>query len=554
MAIDSRLKHLARSFNPGRFSNPRNFGITDAERIALAQRMGIPVEEIFDFESGQNSSRINFRSRDESQRFGEALRYGDTLENIYNADVPQDLRDYFAGPGLGPQFFGEGDRAMAIDPLTGQPTGLWQFAGQAEDGDPSTAPGGVLPDRLAQQYMAQLNPSWVQKDILDDRLLDKLVPGLAIAMATAGFMNGISPGVTPDIGAENMFAYEPTPGVSWATPGATPPPSSFQVAQAGMSDVPQGLFNAGGDQISMWDAYGGGLDEFGQHALQSGYTPPQGNFVMPDGSSVFVPQGVNPPTGATPRSSTNLPKAPGGTPQGGGKPAPKPADKSSMKDTLKTAASGLSLATNAAALLSGGSGGESMEAMAGDLEESEEQRQARILASTQAINDAFSGFDDTYYGGIADAYRNFAMPQFSDQVKEARRVLPMSVPHTQSSAFQRKAGNLERDILTGEANLGRDAINEANRRRGEIEFQRGQLLSLAQGSAPTESIATQAATQASSLSAPPQFNPIADMFSKYASDAATMALAQRNAAPTAAQVVRPLTFGHNRRAAEKYIA
>jgi len=173
MAINSSLQeYLIRAFNPNLQTNSL---ANQEQQIEMARRLGIPVEQIFNMESGSNEYRINPRSYEENQSFQQALRYGDTLENLYNRYVPQDLRDYFSGPGVGQQFFGQGDRVMGIDPLTGQQTGLWQFAGAPTmEGDPGSAPGAILPDRLAQAYQSQLRPSWVQKDIPDGLFQEKL--------------------------------------------------------------------------------------------------------------------------------------------------------------------------------------------------------------------------------------------------------------------------------------------------------------------------------------------------------------------------------------------
>jgi len=208
MAINSSLQeYLIRAFNPNLQTNSL---ASQEQQIELARKLGIPVEQIFNMESGSNEYRINPRSYDENQSLQQALKYGDTLENLYNQYVPQDLRDYFSGPGVGQQFFGQGDRVMGVDPLTGQQTGLWQFAGAPTmEGDPGSAPGAILPDRLAQAYQSQLRPSWVQKDIPDGLFQEKLFGALAslpAAYAAGGALSNYFGGAGTSISAAEAAA------------------------------------------------------------------------------------------------------------------------------------------------------------------------------------------------------------------------------------------------------------------------------------------------------------------------------------------------------------
>lgn len=172
----------------------------------------------------------------------------------------------------------------------------------------------------------------------------------------------------------------------------------------------------------------------------------------------------------------------------------------------------------------------------------EEERTARIKAGTQRVNEMFGGFNDDYYGSIAEAYKNFQMPLLDEQAKEARRVLPFGTASTQSSAYQRQAGNLERDISRQTADIGNKAVTFANTRRGEVENSRSGLLNLAQSGADVETVNAAAADSAKVFGTPSpyiqgaivptpvsqqQFSPISDLFAKYTADAANGALAQR---------------------------
>lgn len=330
---------------------------------------------------------------------------------------------------------------------------------------------------------------------------------------------------------------------SGATAGGASAPSiaeSFQVAQAPgatMTDVTAGLGGGGGEAWRLAPEWGDPTWSLDPNTWAGAAPPP--NMTLPSGEAAYGP--AAPKTAPTGQEAPETPTSPDkGAAAGAGA-----AGGLAMRDVLQTAAAGAVLAS----ALDGG-GGE-MD-MGGELEESEEERQARIQASINAVNSAFSGFDAPYYTGIADAYRNYAMPQFSEQTKEARRRLPMTVPHTQSSAYNRKAAGLESDILREESNIGSESLNQANRRRGEVEMTKSELLNLASSSAPTETVAEQASTRAAQYAEPPQFSPIADLFEKYTADAANFAVLNRN--KPNAQVVRPLTFSHSPSRSQRIIA
>lgn len=187
----------------------------------------------------------------------------------------------------------------------------------------------------------------------------------------------------------------------------------------------------------------------------------------------------------------------------------------------------------------------------------EEARAARIKDSTNRVNTMFGGFNDDYYGSIADAYRDFQMPLLDEQAKEARRVLPFGTASTQSSAYQRQAGNLERDVARQTADVANKGVSFANTRRGEVENSRSGLLNLAQSGADVETVNAAAADASKVFGTPSpyiqgaivptpvsqqQFSPISDLFAKYTADAANGALAQRQGY-LPPKFSTPLTFG-----------
>lgn len=125
------------------------------------------------------------------------------------------------------------------------------------------------------------------------------------------------------------------------------------------------------------------------------------------------------------------------------------------------------------------------------------------------------GFNDAYYKNIADAYMDFQKPLLEEQIDQARRKLPMTVTSTGSSAYQRKAGNLERDYERAQVDLASKAQDVANQQRQQVEQNRSDLIGLANAGTDAASLAAQSSARSAALNKPPAFSPIADLFAKY---------------------------------------
>lgn len=125
------------------------------------------------------------------------------------------------------------------------------------------------------------------------------------------------------------------------------------------------------------------------------------------------------------------------------------------------------------------------------------------------------GFDDNYYKSIADSYLGFQKPLLEEQYSEARRKLPLQFASVGGSAYQRTAGNLERDYERAQTDLASKAQDAANQQRSQVEQNRSDLLGLANSGTDAGSVAAQANARAAALAKPPAFSPIADLFAKY---------------------------------------
>jgi hypothetical protein len=178
----------------------------------------------------------------------------------------------------------------------------------------------------------------------------------------------------------------------------------------------------------------------------------------------------------------------------------------------------------------------------------EESRNQRIRQNTAAINQQFDGtpdkpgFDNDYFKNVADSYLAFQKPLLEEQVGVARRNLPGRFATTSGSAYQREAGNLERDYSRELSNLSDKSLDFANAQRGAVENNRSDLIGMANSGTDASSLATQTAARLAALNKPPAYSPIADLFSKYSAQAGSYADAnmygQANRSPFA-----PLYYG-----------
>lgn len=348
-------------------------------------------------------------------------------------------------------------------------------------------------------------------------------------------------------------------------PPAPPPPASgtppMQLAQAPgttMTDVTSGLQGGGGSiplQGDQFDDLMRGQD-YSKALNARGLSVPLPTSTLPTGESVYDQTTGNAAQPATDKSKTNPDgtQAPAGT--NPDQPAAPAKPQSSLSDNLKTAAYGTAAAGAIYGALSPRNGAANGQAAADQLAETEQQRQARVTAATDSVNSAFAPYDDNYYNSIADAYKNFEGPLYNEQVTEARRTLPMSVPSTQSSAYLRKARQLETDVQRGQTDLDSQAIQQSQQRRGEIDAQKSDLLNMATAGADASTVADAAGQRAQLYAAPPQFSPIANLlFQQYATDAGNFALAQNaNSAGSAPRIVQPLTFARSPSSSQRIIA
>lgn len=161
--------------------------------------------------------------------------------------------------------------------------------------------------------------------------------------------------------------------------------------------------------------------------------------------------------------------------------------------------------------------------------ELEDQRQARIQSGVADINNIFSGFNDKFYKGRADAYTGYALPQFTQQFGNANRNLTYALADrglTNSSAARKQQSDLSFQGNVQKQGIIDTGAQQANQLRSQVEGQRSNLISQLQASADPATSSQLALSQAQSLSLPSTFAPLGNLFSNYAKNYALNAQAQ----------------------------
>jgi hypothetical protein len=160
----------------------------------------------------------------------------------------------------------------------------------------------------------------------------------------------------------------------------------------------------------------------------------------------------------------------------------------------------------------GGGGGDGGAAQA---RADEMARQARIKEGVGNINTRFNKFDDSFFEGRKQAYRNFATPQVNDAYKQVSDQLAFSLARTgldQSSEAARQSGVLMRDNALARQQLAEGATTEATKARQAVEDQRNSLISQVNMTSDPELAAQNALRSAGILEQQQAFNPVANLF------------------------------------------
>lgn len=252
-----------------------------------------------------------------------------------------------------------------------------------------------------------------------------------------------------------------------------------------------------------------------------------------------------PSGGSGPMNFPNAPGAPGapGAPPvppaapGGSSTTPAPkTDLQKIKDTL-----GIS---SAVGQLFSGLSTPSEGELAGLSRATDAGRRQVINQNLGKIEAAFQGFDDKYFDSIADAFKNYYQPQVDDTFKRASEQTIYAAPGgVGSTAFASKLGEVERDRSLAGVAVGEQSAEEAQRAKANIEGTKASLIGLAESSEDPGAFGAQAVAASKAAAQTPSYNPLADLFSRYANLAANASVANQQGYGRASP---PTSFGGGR--------
>lgn len=179
------------------------------------------------------------------------------------------------------------------------------------------------------------------------------------------------------------------------------------------------------------------------------------------------------------------------------------------------------------AIAGGGAQDDGLERLAQQQRADQQALDDRMGAGTSRINDAFGGYDDDYFSGVAKSYRDHFDKQVGEQSEEARRKIMLNWPGgPNTSGYARRMGNLTRDTERQFSDVASQSVDFANRHRGTIEDNRSNLMAQLQGGASAESVSSQAQSRAAAAATPPAYSPLGDLFARYTAIPANQVLAR----------------------------
>ena len=163
----------------------------------------------------------------------------------------------------------------------------------------------------------------------------------------------------------------------------------------------------------------------------------------------------------------------------------------------------------------------------------ETARQGRIKDGTASINTSFDDqFDDDFFDNLGQSYVDFARPQVDEQAAKARKQLTFALARNgtlDSSMRTTQNEDLTRDVNRGlqdVADKGRDYATSA---RTGVESSRSDLVSLLQTTGDNVGAANAALSRAETLSRPPAYSPIGQLFTDYTAGLSQQAAFERAA-------------------------
>lgn len=156
--------------------------------------------------------------------------------------------------------------------------------------------------------------------------------------------------------------------------------------------------------------------------------------------------------------------------------------------------------------------------------QNEAERARRVSEGTSRINQTFGKFDDSYYSGLGKSFLDYYKPDLDRLHNEAQKQLTFRFADAgslDSAASNQKLADLGREYALQSNQLFDRSLSAQQEGRADVERNRADLIGQLEQGAGVESSAISALARANSLSAPPQYSPLGDMFSSITGALAT---------------------------------
>lgn len=138
----------------------------------------------------------------------------------------------------------------------------------------------------------------------------------------------------------------------------------------------------------------------------------------------------------------------------------------------------------------------------------------RVKEGTEKVNKAFERFDDSFFSGVQDSYRDFARPQLDEQLSTARNDLRYHLARnglSDSTAWNKGVADLSTQFSRGMQDIASRGSEVAARQRAGLEDARSDLLRGLQASGDADLAIKQANARASIIAQPETFSPLTEI-------------------------------------------
>lgn len=154
------------------------------------------------------------------------------------------------------------------------------------------------------------------------------------------------------------------------------------------------------------------------------------------------------------------------------------------------------------------------------------QRQARLDAGRNSIDQTFSQFDDKFYNDRKQAYLDYQTPQLNDQYMDAQKNLVFALSrkgNLNSSVAAEGFGGLGKQYARGNEAIQSGAADFSNQARRDVEANRSDVLAQLSSTENADAASADALSRARAITQQPTISPLGMLFTNLTGVAADRA-------------------------------